>query len=157
MTEDTVISEFHSGKPWRTLWTLFRPQRRDLVLGELLYILKASPVWVIPIVTANIIDVVSNPSPDGSVKLGLNAVIGAVMIIQNIPSGMLYGRFTSRAIRGMDAHEFAVMVSRVGRFADQFDDQLIAEFYAPPRAEGEAGEAGDAVPEPAVDDAAAAP
>jgi hypothetical protein len=35
-----------------------------------------------------------------------------------------------RAIKGMDAHEFAAMVAGVGRFADQFDDQLIAEFYA---------------------------
>ena len=36
-----------------------------------------------------------------------------------------------RALKGLDAHEFAVLVSAVGRFADQFDDQLIAEFYAP--------------------------
>lgn len=35
-----------------------------------------------------------------------------------------------RAIKGMDATEFATMVSGVGRFADQFDDQLIGEFYA---------------------------
>ena len=35
-----------------------------------------------------------------------------------------------RALKGMDATEFATMVSGVGRFADQFDDQLIGEFYA---------------------------
>lgn len=35
-----------------------------------------------------------------------------------------------RALKGMDANEFATMVSGVGRFADQFDDQLISEFYA---------------------------
>lgn len=35
-----------------------------------------------------------------------------------------------RAIKGMDHTEFATMVSGVGRFADQFDDQLIGEFYA---------------------------
>ena len=35
-----------------------------------------------------------------------------------------------RAIKGMDSSEFATMVSGVGRFADQFDDQLIGEFYA---------------------------
>lgn len=35
-----------------------------------------------------------------------------------------------RALKGMDAVEFAAMVAGVGRFADQFDDQLIAEFYA---------------------------
>jgi hypothetical protein len=35
-----------------------------------------------------------------------------------------------RALKGIDATEFATMVSGVGRFADQFDDQLIGEFYA---------------------------
>jgi hypothetical protein len=35
-----------------------------------------------------------------------------------------------RALRGIDAQEFATLVSGVGRFADQFDDTLIAEFYA---------------------------
>jgi hypothetical protein len=37
---------------------------------------------------------------------------------------------SGRALKGMDANEFATMVSGVGRFADQFDDQLIGEFYA---------------------------
>jgi hypothetical protein len=35
-----------------------------------------------------------------------------------------------RALKGIDAGEFATLVSGVGRFADEFDDQLIAEFYA---------------------------
>jgi hypothetical protein len=34
-----------------------------------------------------------------------------------------------RALKGIDAHELETLVSGVGRFADQFDDQLIAEFY----------------------------
>jgi hypothetical protein len=34
-----------------------------------------------------------------------------------------------RALKGIDGQEFATMVAGVGRFADQFDDQLIAEFY----------------------------
>ena len=34
-----------------------------------------------------------------------------------------------RPIKGMDGQELATMVAGVGRFADQFDDQLIAEFY----------------------------
>lgn len=53
-----------------------------------------------------------------------------------------------RALRGLDANEFAVLVSGVGRFADKFDDLLIAEFYSPPRtADGEAeSTADDAAP-----------
>jgi ATP-binding cassette subfamily B protein len=81
---------------------LYRPQRRDLLLGELAYLFKASPVWVIPIITANIIDAVVRHSEHGMKSLWLNAAVGAVMIVQNIPAGVLYGRFTSRAIRGME-------------------------------------------------------
>jgi len=34
-----------------------------------------------------------------------------------------------RPLKGMDGQELATMIAGVGRFADQFDDQLIAEFY----------------------------
>jgi hypothetical protein len=34
-----------------------------------------------------------------------------------------------RPLKGMDGHEFSTLVAGVGRYADQFDDQLIAEFY----------------------------
>jgi len=35
----------------------------------------------------------------------------------------------ARPLKGLDPGEFETMVAGVGRFADQFDDQLIAEFY----------------------------
>jgi putative Ca2+/H+ antiporter (TMEM165/GDT1 family) len=35
----------------------------------------------------------------------------------------------ARALKGIDPQELATLVASVGRFADQFDDQLIAEFY----------------------------
>jgi hypothetical protein len=35
----------------------------------------------------------------------------------------------ARALKGLDPQEFETLVAGVGRFADQFDDQLIAEFY----------------------------
>jgi hypothetical protein len=34
-----------------------------------------------------------------------------------------------RPLKGIDAHELETLIAGVGRFADQFDDQLIAEFY----------------------------
>jgi hypothetical protein len=36
----------------------------------------------------------------------------------------------ARNLKSIDAQEFGTLVASVGRFADQFDDQLIAEFYA---------------------------
>jgi hypothetical protein len=33
-------------------------------------------------------------------------------------------------VKGLDSAELGTMIAAVGRFADQYDDQLIAEFYA---------------------------
>lgn len=79
-----------------------------------------------------------------------NAYMGGMASFAIQPDGWVV-LHAGRAIKGMDAHEFAVLVSAVGRFADQFDDQLIAEFYAPRSAD--AGAAADAD----ADAAAAAP
>ena len=57
-----------------------------------------------------------------------NAYMGGVasFAIQNDGWVVLH---SGRALRGLDPQEFATLVASVGRFADQFDDQLIAEFY----------------------------
>jgi hypothetical protein len=59
-----------------------------------------------------------------------NAYMGGMASFAIQPDGWVV-LHSGRALKGLDAHEFAVLVSAVGRFADQFDDQLIAEFYAP--------------------------
>jgi hypothetical protein len=66
-----------------------------------------------------------------------NAYMGGMAAFAIQPDGWVV-LHAGRALKGLDPHEFAVLVSAVGRFADQFDDQLIAEFYAPKKAAAEA-------------------
>jgi hypothetical protein len=69
-----------------------------------------------------------------------NAYMGGMAAFAIQPDGWVV-LHAGRALKGLDAHEFAVLVSAVGRFADQFDDQLIAEFYAPKKPAAEAAPA----------------
>ena len=57
-----------------------------------------------------------------------NAYMGGIasFAIQNDGWVVLH---SGRPLKGLDGQELATMVAGVGRFADQFDDQLIAEFY----------------------------
>ncbi len=57
-----------------------------------------------------------------------NAYMGGMASFAIQPDGWVI-LHAGRAIKGIDAHEFANLVAAVGRFADQFDDQLISEFY----------------------------
>jgi len=57
-----------------------------------------------------------------------NAYMGGMASFAIQPDGWVI-LHAGRALKGIDAGEFANLVAGVGRFADQFDDQLIAEFY----------------------------
>ena len=58
-----------------------------------------------------------------------NAYMGGMASFAIQPDGWVI-LHAGRALKGMDSNEFAAMIAGVGRFADQFDDQLIREFYA---------------------------
>lgn len=58
-----------------------------------------------------------------------NAHMGGMASFAIQPDGWVV-LHAGRAVKGIDGDEFATLVAAVGRFADQFDDQLIAEFYA---------------------------
>jgi hypothetical protein len=57
-----------------------------------------------------------------------NAYMGGMASFAIQPDGWVI-LHAGRALKGIDAQEFAAMVAGVGLFADQFDDQLIGEFY----------------------------
>jgi hypothetical protein len=66
-----------------------------------------------------------------------NAYMGGMASFALQPDGWVV-LHAGRALKGIDAAELAVLVSSVGRFADELDDKLIAEFYAPAREPAEA-------------------
>ena len=61
-----------------------------------------------------------------------NATMGGMAGFALQPDGWVV-LHAGRSRKGLDAHELAMLVSSVGRFADELDDKLIAEFYAGPR------------------------
>lgn len=58
-----------------------------------------------------------------------NAHMGGMASFAIQPDGWVV-LHAGRALKGIDGQEFATMVAAVGKFADLYDDQLIAEFFA---------------------------
>lgn len=61
-----------------------------------------------------------------------NAHMGGMASFAIQPDGWVV-LHAGRAVKGLDGAELATMVASVGKFADDFDDKLIAEFYADQR------------------------
>jgi hypothetical protein len=60
-----------------------------------------------------------------------NAFMGGMAAFAIQPDGWVVVH-AGRSRKGLDAHELATLVSGVGKFADEFDDKLIAAFYVAP-------------------------
>ena len=69
--------------------------------------------------------------------LEANATMGGMAGFAIQPDGWVV-LHAGRSRKGLDAHELAMLVSSVGRFADELDDKLIAEFFAVKAPEAEA-------------------
>ena len=89
--------EYQRETPLQSLWYLFKPERLHLLIAALVFLVKHSPVWLTPLLTANIIDVVVEHRAIS--ELWWNAFILIVLLFQNIPFHILYMRQLSQALR----------------------------------------------------------
>ncbi|MET9551989.1 ABC transporter ATP-binding protein [Streptomyces sp. NPDC006645] len=83
--------------PVRTLGYLFRPDLPRLALAVLAFIGKHSPIWLLPLITANIIDTVVQHGPESDIWL--NAGVLLVVLLLNLPLHLLYVRCLAGSVR----------------------------------------------------------
>lgn len=82
---------------------LLKQNKGSLILSSLLFVVKASPTWAIPIVTAEIINIVSSGGDDVVRRLFVYGAILFVLLIQNIPTHIFYSKVTDRMLRTVSA------------------------------------------------------
>ena len=82
------------------------------------------------VVIAPIFDEMPKKDPDGFCRrlLEINSDLGGTAAFAVQKNGAVVLQI-GRGIRGLDAEEFGIMLGTVGKFADDYDDQLHAEFY----------------------------
>ncbi|HUL55278.1 MAG TPA: ABC transporter ATP-binding protein [Opitutaceae bacterium] len=104
---------FSGEHPLRTLRYLFHGQRRPLAIATLCFVVKHSPVWIMPAITANIVDIVAQPGRHAPSELWVNALVLAVVLVQNVPLHYAYARALSRAARTMEIQLRSALVRRL--------------------------------------------
>jgi len=83
--------------PLRTLAYLAREDRARLALGTFVFLIKSSPTWLLPLITANVVDIVVSHQPLG--RLWINSGLMLALLLLNYPGHVLYVRCYSHVIR----------------------------------------------------------
>lgn len=89
----------HQGHPLLTLISLYKGNYSKFMIAVVFFFIKHSPVWVLPIVTANIINNIMTGSDNIGQTIIVNSLIMAVLIVLNVPTNYMYTRYKSLATR----------------------------------------------------------
>jgi ATP-binding cassette subfamily B protein len=78
---------------------LYRGNYNKFVLAIIFFFIKHCPVWVLPIVTANIINDLISGSPDTLRNIVLQVILMVFLIVMLLPANYMYVRYKSLATR----------------------------------------------------------
>jgi ATP-binding cassette subfamily B protein len=97
LPQGTLSHRYRGEHPLHTLLYLFQPDRGRVVLAMLAFFGKHTPVWLLPLITANVVDVVVQHRPIS--VLWWNSAVLLVILLLNLPLHLAYVRCMQGSIR----------------------------------------------------------
>ncbi|GAA0134065.1 ABC transporter ATP-binding protein [Paenibacillus sp. YSY-4.3] len=113
-------------KPLRLLGRLYREHISKVALSAFCYAIKSSPQWVLSIVTANIINIVSYPDRHSMREFWINLGVIIVVILQNIPMHTLHVSYISKAVRHVEAGLRSTLVRKMQQLSLSYHGDMSA-------------------------------
>lgn len=110
----------HKGNSLKTLLGMYQGKYGQLFLSVLFFIIKNSPVWVMPMVTANVIDAVLNGGEHAVSQIMWNVLGMLVLVLQNVPTNYAHTYFYAKAIRQVESELRSALVRKLQQLSIDF-------------------------------------
>jgi len=82
---------------------LLKQNAFSIFISSILYIIKSGAIWVIPLITAEVINVVTRNDPQMVKKLIIYAIVLIILYLLNYPLHILYSKYLDKKIRDLSA------------------------------------------------------
>ena len=132
VTSQLARARFLSRYPLVALRKIYSSQKRNLIIAAILFIIKQSPQWMLPVATATILDLVTvKPGETPHYLFGMSSghyllavcIFYFVLIVQNAPMHALFIRYLSRAVRSVQMELRQSLVVKMQELSLSFHDQ----------------------------------
>mgnify|MGYP003310736117 CR=1 FL=1 len=107
-------------RPLRMLFAFYKGHYPRLLLSVLFYIIKSSPVWIMPYITAQVINLATHPTDGMWTQMIIYAAIVLATLALNIPFHMLYVKMYSYANRHVEAGLRGAMIRKLQSLSISF-------------------------------------
>ena len=125
-TERKLLETFKRNRnhSLKTLIGIYKGHYLELFLSVVLFAIKHSPAWVLPIVTANIVNIATDPGEDAGRRILIQIVIMIVLIAQNVLTNYFHTLFYARAIRNVKRDLRSALVRRLQQLSISYHNEM---------------------------------
>ncbi|MGY5011325.1 ABC transporter ATP-binding protein [Streptomyces sp. 900105755] len=123
-SERPLDHRYRGEHPVRTLAYLLRADRRKLAAAVVVFTVKHSPVWLLPLITASVVDTVVQHGPVARLWTSI-AVIMAILLV-NYPLHVLYVRLLYGSVRRMGTTLRSALCTRMQQLSIGYHSRVSA-------------------------------
>ncbi|NUS26228.1 MAG: ABC transporter ATP-binding protein [Streptomyces sp.] len=122
--ERPLDHRYRGEHPIRTLAYLFRADRRRLAAAVGIFTVKHSPIWLLPLITASIIDTVVQHGPITDLWLSTGVILFILLV--NYPLHVLYVRLLYGSVRRMGTSLRSALCTRMQQLSIGYHSRVSA-------------------------------
>lgn len=124
--EDVLLESFRRNETHslKTLIGLYKGQYFKLFLSVLMFAIKHTPVWALPIVTANIINAATAPDENAATIIIINVTVMIVLVLQNLLTNYLHTYFYAKVVRNVECGLRSSMIRKLQQLSITYHNEM---------------------------------
>jgi ATP-binding cassette subfamily B protein len=124
--EEALLKVFKQNENNRlkTFIGLYKGHYLKLFCSIIFFIIKSSPVWVLPIVSANIINAATDKKPDAIHIIVINIIIILVMVLQNVLTNYIHTVLYAKTIRSVERELRSSLVKKLQQLSIAYHNEM---------------------------------
>ena len=108
----------------KLLKNFLKSNTKEFIISTLLFTVKHCAVWIIPIITSNVINIATNPESHAVSSLFLNGALLVLLVVQNLYTHVLYINYTSRSLRSIGAGLRNSLIKKLQQLSITYHNEL---------------------------------
>lgn len=108
----------------KTLILLYKGHYMELFWSIVFFVCKHSPVWVLPIVSSNIINAATSPDENTTGTIVLNVLFMTIMIMQNILTNYIHTWLYAKTIRNVEKDLRSALVRKLQQLSISYHKEM---------------------------------
>lgn len=125
-SEKALLDTFkrHEGARLKTLLGIYKGHYGSLFVSILFFVIKHSPTWVLPIVTANIVNIATNRPEDSVKRIIINVIVMSLFMAQNIPTNYFHTWLYAKTVRAVEMGLRSSLVRKLQQLSISYHKEM---------------------------------